>query len=147
RGRFVMALLTWLLVSLLAVYLVVVFGLTVFQRRLQYFPDRPVTELAQTSMIGGEELRLATADRLSLPGGDRANVTPKSLAESSRFGSHGPVAVRRIHGLLADCKWRYRTFRASRYHLSGFTDDELRKNCGASGVADGRRAGSLGTYV
>src|SRR5262249_1473552 len=62
RGRFVMALLTWSLASLLAVYLVAVFGLTVFQRRLQYFPDPRLTELAQTGINGGEELRLATAD-------------------------------------------------------------------------------------
>src|SRR5208337_1017551 len=37
-------------------------GLAVFQRRLQYFPDRRLTELAQTDMSGGEEPRLTTAD-------------------------------------------------------------------------------------
>jgi hypothetical protein len=31
------------------------------------------------------------------------------------------------HAMLADRKWRYRTFRVLKYHLSGFTDDELRK--------------------
>jgi hypothetical protein len=29
--------------------------------------------------------------------------------------------------ILMDRKWRYRTFRALKYHLGGFTDDELRK--------------------
>jgi hypothetical protein len=29
--------------------------------------------------------------------------------------------------MLIDRKWPYRTFRVLRYHLSGFTDDELRK--------------------
>jgi hypothetical protein len=31
------------------------------------------------------------------------------------------------HAMLADRKCRYRTFRVLKYHLSGFTDDELRK--------------------
>jgi acetyl esterase/lipase len=31
-------------------------------RRLQYFPDSRLTDLAQTGMSGGEELRLKTAD-------------------------------------------------------------------------------------
>lgn len=31
------------------------------------------------------------------------------------------------HAMLTDRKWRYRTFRVLKYHLSGFTDDELRK--------------------
>src|SRR5437660_1277441 len=29
--------------------------------------------------------------------------------------------------MLLDRKWPYRTFRVLKYHLSGFTDDELRK--------------------
>jgi uncharacterized protein len=58
----VMPLLTWSLVSLAAAYTVTIVGLTVFQRRLQYFPDRRLTELAQTGMSGGEDLRLTTAD-------------------------------------------------------------------------------------
>jgi uncharacterized protein len=57
-----MTLLTWSLASVGAVYALLVVGLTAFQRRLQYFPDRRLTELAQTGMIGGEELRLTTAD-------------------------------------------------------------------------------------
>lgn len=31
------------------------------------------------------------------------------------------------HEMLMDRKWRYRGFRVLKYHLSGFTDDELRK--------------------
>jgi hypothetical protein len=31
------------------------------------------------------------------------------------------------YAMLADRKWRYRTFRVLKYHLGGFTDDELRK--------------------
>jgi fermentation-respiration switch protein FrsA (DUF1100 family) len=55
-------LLTWSLASLGAVYALLAVGLAAFQRKLQYFPDRRLTELAQTGMIGGEELRLTTAD-------------------------------------------------------------------------------------
>ena len=39
-----------------------VFSLVVFQRRLQYFPDRRRTPIAQSGLTGGEELRLATSD-------------------------------------------------------------------------------------
>ncbi|HUZ92243.1 MAG TPA: alpha/beta hydrolase [Methylocella sp.] len=57
-----MTLLKWSLASLAAAYVLAIVGLTVFQRRLQYFPDRRLTELAQTGMSGGEELRLTTTD-------------------------------------------------------------------------------------
>ena len=57
-----MALLTWSLAWLGAAYALTVVGLTAFQRRLQYFPDRRLTELAKTGISGGEELRLTTAD-------------------------------------------------------------------------------------
>ncbi len=57
-----MTLLTWTLASLAAVYVLTVIALAAFQRRLQYFPDRRLTALAQTGMCGGEERRLATAD-------------------------------------------------------------------------------------
>jgi len=36
--------------------------LAVFQRRLQYFPDRRLTDLAHAGMSRGEELRLTTTD-------------------------------------------------------------------------------------
>src|SRR5262249_57307011 len=57
-----MILLNWLLASLAAAYVLAFAGLAVFQRRLQYFPNRQLTELAQTGMSGGEELRLRTTD-------------------------------------------------------------------------------------
>ena len=57
-----MTLLTWSLASLAAAYVLTIVGLAVFQRRLQYFPDRRLIALAQTGMSGGEELRLTTAD-------------------------------------------------------------------------------------
>src|SRR5262249_25153566 len=31
------------------------------------------------------------------------------------------------YAMLADRKWRYRSFRVLKYHLSGFGDDDLRK--------------------
>ena len=61
-----MTLLTWSLASLAAAYVLTFIGLAVFQRRLQYFPDRRLTDLAQTGMSGGEELRLRTADGQTL---------------------------------------------------------------------------------
>jgi uncharacterized protein len=57
-----MTLLTWSLTSLAAAYVLTFVGLAVFQRRLQYFPDRRLTDLALTGMSGGEELRVRTAD-------------------------------------------------------------------------------------
>ena len=57
-----MTFLRWSLASLAAAYVLTIVGLAAFQRRLQYFPDRRLTELAQTDMSGGEELRLTTAD-------------------------------------------------------------------------------------
>jgi uncharacterized protein len=57
-----MSLLTWSLASLAAGYILAGAGLAVFQRRLQYFPDRRLTALARTGMNGGDELRLTTTD-------------------------------------------------------------------------------------
>ena len=50
------------LVALALTYLVATVGLAAFQRRLQYFPDRRLTKLAQTGLKGGEDLRLQTDD-------------------------------------------------------------------------------------
>ena len=36
--------------------------LVVFQSRLQYFPDRRHSPVAQSGLTGGEELALATSD-------------------------------------------------------------------------------------
>ena len=48
--------------------------------------------------------------------------------------------------MLLDYKLPYRAFRVLKYHLSGFTDDELRKDLGSSRwySAHGRRTGGLG---
>ena len=43
-----MTFLRWSLASLAAAYVLTIVGLAAFQRRLQYFPDRRLTELAQT---------------------------------------------------------------------------------------------------
>jgi fermentation-respiration switch protein FrsA (DUF1100 family) len=57
-----MSILTWLLASLAFAYVLIVIALAAFQRRLQYFPDRRLTHLAQTGMRDGEELRITTTD-------------------------------------------------------------------------------------
>jgi len=57
-----MSIFWWSLVSLGLAYVLIVIALGAFQRRLQYFPDRRLTHLAQTGMRDGEELRLATTD-------------------------------------------------------------------------------------
>ena len=47
-------------------YGLLVLGLVLFQRRLQYLPDRRHTPIARAGLAGGEELRLKTADGESL---------------------------------------------------------------------------------
>jgi fermentation-respiration switch protein FrsA (DUF1100 family) len=102
-----MPLLTWSLASLAAVYALIAVGLTAFQRRLQYFPDPRLTELAQTSLIGGEELRLATADGETLVAW---HFPPKD----------GRPLILYFHGnggALVDRVPRFRMFTASGYGL------------------------------
>ena len=48
--------------ALAAAYGFVVLGVAVFQRRLQYLPDRRHTPIALSGLRGGEELRLETSD-------------------------------------------------------------------------------------
>jgi fermentation-respiration switch protein FrsA (DUF1100 family) len=50
------------LASIVAIYLLTVVGMTIFQRRLQYFPDRRLVDPAQAGMSGVEDLRLTTND-------------------------------------------------------------------------------------
>jgi fermentation-respiration switch protein FrsA (DUF1100 family) len=57
-----MSLVSGTLVALALTYLMATAGLAVFQRRLQYFPDRRLTQLVQTGLKGGEDLRLQTED-------------------------------------------------------------------------------------
>jgi|APDOM4702015159_1054818.scaffolds.fasta_scaffold98839_1 fermentation-respiration switch protein FrsA (DUF1100 family) len=58
----VMGLVSGTLAALALTYLMATAGLSAFQRRLQYFPDRRLTELAQTDLKDGEDLRLQTDD-------------------------------------------------------------------------------------
>ena len=52
----------WPLAFLVAIYVLAVVGLAVFQRRLLYFPDRRLTHPAEAGISGVEELRLVTDD-------------------------------------------------------------------------------------
>ncbi|MGH6841545.1 MAG: alpha/beta hydrolase [Methylocella sp.] len=57
-----MTFLKWSLAWCVAIYILMTAGLAVFQRRLQYFPDRRLTDPAQAGMSGAEDLRLTTDD-------------------------------------------------------------------------------------
>jgi hypothetical protein len=47
---------------------------------------------------------------------------------TARKGCHLEFAAEGVaRAMLVDRQWSYRTFRVLKYHLSGFTDDELRK--------------------
>jgi uncharacterized protein len=50
------------LASIVAIYVLTVVGMTIFQRRLQYFPDRRLVDPAQAGMDGVDDLRLTTND-------------------------------------------------------------------------------------
>ena len=97
--------LKWALASLAAGYVLTVVGLAAFQRRLQYFPDRRLTELAQTGMSGGEELRLTTADGETLV----AWHFPAKVGRPLILYFHGNA------GALVDRVPRFRMFTASGY--------------------------------
>jgi hypothetical protein len=103
----VMTLLTRSLASLAAAYVLTLAGLAVFQRRLQYFPDRRLTELAQTDMSGGEELRLTTADGETLV----AWYFPANEGRPLILYFHGNA------GALVDRIPRFRMFTAHGYGL------------------------------
>jgi uncharacterized protein len=57
-----MAVWKWSLACFVAIYVLALCGLTIFQRRLQYFPDRRLADPAQAGMSGAEDLRLTTND-------------------------------------------------------------------------------------
>ncbi len=57
-----MTVLRWSLACLVAIYILMIVGMTIFQRRLQYFPDRRLVDPAQAGMNGVEDLRLTTND-------------------------------------------------------------------------------------
>ena len=52
----------WSLACFVAIYVLTIAGLTIFQRRLQYFPDRRLVDPARGGMSGVEDLRLMTVD-------------------------------------------------------------------------------------
>ena len=52
----------WLLVFVLAIYVLAIASLAVFQRRFLYFSDGRLTHPAEAGMSGVEELRLVTDD-------------------------------------------------------------------------------------
>jgi fermentation-respiration switch protein FrsA (DUF1100 family) len=62
KGQIVMTVLRWSLVCFVAIYILMIVGLAVFRRRLQYFPDRHLIDPAQGGMSGVEDLRLTTDD-------------------------------------------------------------------------------------
>ena len=102
-----MTLLKWSLASLAAAYVLTIVGLAAFQRRLQYFPDRRLTELAQTGMSGGDELRLTTADGETLV----AWYFPAREGRPLILYLHGNA------GALVDRIPRFRMFTARGYGL------------------------------
>jgi hypothetical protein len=61
-GQIAMTVLKWSLACFVAIYVLMIVGLAVFQRRLQYFPDRRLVDPAQAGMSGVEDLRLTTDD-------------------------------------------------------------------------------------
>ncbi len=141
-----MPLLTWSLASLAAAYVVTFVGLAIFQRRLQYFPDRRLTDLAQAGMGGGEELRLPTADGETLVawhfpakegrplilyfhgnGGALVDYIPRfrmftargyALLAVSYRGYSGSTGSPTQIGLMQDAEAAYREARAEGYDVS-----------------------------
>jgi hypothetical protein len=62
KGQIVMTVWKWSLACFVAIYVLTIVGLTIFQRRLQYFPDRRLVDPALSGMSGVEDLRLTTDD-------------------------------------------------------------------------------------
>jgi len=65
RGRIVRVL-TWLVLVPLAAYLALLVLMFVYQRQLQYFPDRSRPQLGELARLGVREVTLHTADGLTL---------------------------------------------------------------------------------
>jgi fermentation-respiration switch protein FrsA (DUF1100 family) len=57
-----MTVLKWSLACVVVIYVLMISGLAIFQRRLQYFPDRRLVDPAQAGMSGVEDLRFTTDD-------------------------------------------------------------------------------------
>lgn len=102
-----MTVLKWSLACIVAIYILMIVGLAVFQRRLQYFPDRHLVDPAQAGMSGVEDLRLATADGETLV----AWYVPAQDGHPLILYFHGNG------GALADRVPRFRALTASGYGL------------------------------
>ncbi|MGH6851941.1 MAG: alpha/beta hydrolase, partial [Methylocella sp.] len=102
-----MTLLRWPLAWVVAIYVLMTAGLAVFQRRLQYFPDRRLADPAQAGISGVEDLRLLTGDGETLV----AWYVPAKAGHPLILYFHGNG------GALADRVARFRAFTASGYGL------------------------------
>ncbi|MGH6796121.1 MAG: alpha/beta hydrolase [Methylocella sp.] len=102
-----MTVLRWPLAWVVAIYILMVAGMAVFQRRLQYFPDRHLTDPAQAGMTGVEDLRLTTDDGETLV----AWYVPAMDGHPLILYFHGNG------GALVDRAARFRAFTASGYGL------------------------------
>jgi hypothetical protein len=72
--------------------------------------------------IAGQETSAIIAGAVSLSIGMALIAIKRTAKVPSGFAPEGVARA-----ILMDRKWRYRSFRSLKYHLSGFTDDELRK--------------------
>ena len=107
KGLIGMTALRWSLASVVAIYILMVVGLAVFQRRLQYFPDRRLVDPAQAGMSGVEDLRLTTGDGETLV----AWYVPAKDGHPLILYFHGNG------GALVDRVLRFRALTASGYGL------------------------------
>ena len=107
KGQIVMTVLRWPLACFAAIYILMIAGLTVFQRRLQYFPDRHLADPAQAGMSGVEDLRLTTGDGETLV----AWYVPAKDGHPLILYFHGNG------GALADRVARFRALTACGYGL------------------------------
>jgi uncharacterized protein len=142
KGQIVMTLLKWSLAWCVAIYILMVAGMAVFQRRLQYFPDRHLTNPAQVGMSGVEDLRLTTDDGETLV----AWYVPAKDGHPLVLYFHGNG------GALVDRVQRFLAFAASGYGLlaisyrgyGGSTGSPTQKGLMADGETACRQARARG---
>jgi fermentation-respiration switch protein FrsA (DUF1100 family) len=107
KGQIGMTVLRWSLTCVVAIYILMIVGLAVFQRRLQYFPDRHLADPAQAGLSGVEDLRLTTGDGETLV----AWYVPAKDGHPLILYFHGNG------GALVDRVPRFRALAASGYGL------------------------------
>jgi pimeloyl-ACP methyl ester carboxylesterase len=107
KGQIVVTVLKWSLACCVAIDVLAICGLAIFQRRLQYFPDRRLVDPAQAGMSGVEDLRLTTDDGETLV----AWYVPAKDGRPLILYFHGSG------GDLADRVPRFRALTASGYGL------------------------------